>query len=649
MTLHADDATMALLLNELHTHSNDYSYVHANLPEFQAHNSPAACPQWDEFSDRDKARFLFPYTGGHVSCDPNAEEPYEGIPRAAVAKTSVSKKTAAPNSAPKPAHVPTAPSTTSVVSNSQVLSYLASTGANPNTNQLWNVLAPRVSALTSRQLVVSLQDMITKLSGLKLDDPLGAVGTATADQYVKWRQSFRRDLISVGPLILNKLLQQLGVAWQAFDIVVSDVPGDSISAVEYSRAGYTLFITNRHEVTIVSDDTEHTGDDRITAINEAIEGLVINKQEGKFLGFHDIPPAAYELAASFCTVYVVEAGKGKIHTCSFKPNGPLVDGALALYFDTKLRPQVLSSQPLYSAPDYVHDYIAYCVWRSAGDRLGTLAALLDKRTLLEADRALNTTDKLVVTNKVRAMEKLQLVMNTLKLPASADSAVTALDKARGSRNRTLVTQFIQKNVGGILAGDLMPSVETVRKAHSIVQFLRSNYPAGFEDGKEWNLYGVAYNHMARALDPVVKGKLRFFDVQKATNSLARFETRSILAAEGCDVLVDDSYADRAIDSAEMTSADIGIVMRFDQAKMVVLSRLVNSGEVGIVVMKVNLSAFTTVYLEATNAILFPEGKAVCRHVRLYKFGKLHNAEVFLVLSNATTLSQNNLKAPREIF
>jgi len=430
---------------------------------------------------------------------------------------------------------------------------------------------------------------------------------------------------------------------------VSDMPGDSVSAVEYSRAGYTLFITSRHEVTIVSDNTEHTGDDRITAINEAIEGLVINKQEGKFLGFHDIPPAAYELAASFCTVYVVDAGKGKIHTCSFKPNGPLVDGALALYFDTKLRPLVMSSQPLYSAPDYVHDYIAYCVWRSAGDRLGTLAALLDKRTLLEADRALNTTDKLVVTNKVRAMEKLQLVMNTLKIAASADSAVAALDKARGSRNRTLVTQFIQKNVGGILAGDLMPSIETVRKAHGIVQFLRSNYPVGFEEGKEWNLYGIAYNHMARALDPVVKGKLRFFDVQKATNSLARFETRSILAAEGCDVLIDDSYADRAIDAVEMTSADIDIVMRFDQAKMVVLSRLVNAGEVGVVVMKVNLSAFTTEYLETTNTILFPDGKAVCRHVRLYKFGKLHNAEVFLVLSNATTMSQNNVKAPREIF
>jgi hypothetical protein len=146
------------------------------------------------------------------------------------------------------------------------------------------------------------------------------------------------------------------------------------------------------------------------------------------------------------------------------------------------------------------------------------------------------------------------------------------------------------------------------------------------------LVGVAYGHMIPPLKEKL-GSLDTYDIKKATDSQIKFTEGNIVDIKaGRGVLViDDSYTSKITLKAKEPFAMthlVAIDTPLDVYKVQCFTRNCNEANI---FSKIDIKHACS---EVMKNILFPsDGKQPFKYVRLLKFGKLHNGEVFLFLSN----------------
>jgi len=235
---------------------------------------------------------------------------------------------------------------------------------------------------------------------------------------------------------------------------------------------------------------------------------------------------------------------------------------------------------------------------------------------------------LTATAKLAPAAKLPAIEKIVGLGGVAGPAVVAnLALLRASRNRSPVSQYTQKNVGSPICAQAPIFADTTMKAWLIKsEILRTPLASpGLT-----RVYGVAYNHMGPALAGLTTD-IAYHDKVVAKDSPQSFSVANIYDVNDGNVIVDDTMVTvLSPDDAKERSLVPGY-----SGDLLKLEKFIGlSNDTEVVVSKMSFATFANPTLVvAVLALLFPtKGTPPYHYVRLLKFGKLHNLEVYLFLS-----------------
>lgn len=228
--------------------------------------------------------------------------------------------------------------------------------------------------------------------------------------------------------------------------------------------------------------------------------------------------------------------------------------------------------------------------------------------------------------------------------ASVKSAVEKLAYERDHRNISPLMQYAYKNLASIGGNQCIPAADTMLKGARIRTYLDNVLKVKHTDG---TFYGIAYGHMVESVK-APNLSLKLVDISPAKHAAHMIEIGNIYKIDKDlkipdkpYLVIDDTMTEGKIGKKEKDSllrSDIQVVegMSGDLNKINKFTKFVDSPIT--IVSKVSMAN----YDEATwKNLLFPDSKLgkKYRHVALYKFGKLHNNEAFLVLSNHPSVSE----------
>lgn len=236
-------------------------------------------------------------------------------------------------------------------------------------------------------------------------------------------------------------------------------------------------------------------------------------------------------------------------------------------------------------------------------------------------------------------DKSAVLKNIFASDGQVVTACQALKEARDVRNRSSCSQYLNKNVGSFAAAQLPIFLDTVEKASRIRRHM-ADLKILPSDKDALDVYGVAYGHMSPLLKSLLPaGKVKFYDIVKAKNSTAEWEKGNVwdLCSPG-GYVIDDSYCSKI----NTLNRDIYHWPEPGNGDHLKLSKAVLH-PMKVAYMKMSIASFATnAQRTLISNLLFPSDKKhPYKTVRLFKFGKLHNEEVFLFLSNHALVAASN--------
>ena len=235
-------------------------------------------------------------------------------------------------------------------------------------------------------------------------------------------------------------------------------------------------------------------------------------------------------------------------------------------------------------------------------------------------------------------ERMALYTKQFGITSTVEQTIDIVSEARKIRNKVDSIQYVNKNSGSVNGSQLPQFLDTVLKFEGARRYMELNdlLPSQNEAYADTPMavYGVAYGH---ANDTIVKmsgrpDNVKFYDQTKAANSTAAFHKGNIF-----DTVVDDIYVIDDTDTAKNLKDAVAKMNGVDvtwSGDMLKLRRFCEHPP-RYALSKVSLSLFQDQSRRTlVNSLLYPPGaKQPFASVRLRKFGKLHNLEVFLELSN----------------
>jgi len=225
--------------------------------------------------------------------------------------------------------------------------------------------------------------------------------------------------------------------------------------------------------------------------------------------------------------------------------------------------------------------------------------------------------------------KRMLALDDLMGPGmmDGDRVKEFLTQCRKSRNRTAVTERIQKQCGSVYGAQMPFPIDTALKIH--YQVCEANKCEPVVEGNVVRVYGAKYRMMMPVLDRL-PGDVRYHDVVHNPEAPAAYSQANVLDINDGDFVFDAHHASTLkAKTANLTGKPVGY--RVDLAKM---ERFITLTKTKFISSAMSLSTFVSKHdYDKACDILFPRNAPQpFPYVRLMKFGKLHNMEVHLVLS-----------------
>lgn len=487
-----------------------------------------------------------------------------------------------------------------------------------------------------------LTDLMARLVRIKGATPtpvsgkVGEIKDVSAAQYEAWASNGDSSKYIVGPYLLLKLAQQA----QALQKLTED--GLTIQA-----GGTTLIVHSAFEL---------EGDREAFARNF--------KTSGKQLAYSHIPLEGYLLAELFHRYYQLlpndkfakavlytpkKIEEARLHVTPplFKPSRVKEDGVLKQVASRARR-----------AVDEIAEQInkGSCVsWGKADTLIDGLARVCS--TYLKSSGiteykmtavSLFNADLSIVNSLFEDAQKCTGIKDKAELMrtklgvSSIQGAMELLASERKHRNVTEVAQYSYKNIGSLGGNSAYPALDTMLKGERIKFFLEKMLSVPLD---RVVMYGAAYAHMSQPFKSAGVF-LKLLDKDPAKEG-AQVEIGNVY---GIDSQLKDKKPGVVVIDDTMTPSNIS------ESDANELKRLygieVNKGQTGdwnklqkfvlcpehtfvskISLANVNESAFQRLFFPGSiKGSIVTEGPF--KHVSLYKFGKFHNPEVFLVLSNA---------------
>jgi hypothetical protein len=163
-------------------------------------------------------------------------------------------------------------------------------------------------------------------------------------------------------------------------------------------------------------------------------------------------------------------------------------------------------------------------------------------------------------------------------------------------------------------------------------YARVGSPQAFAQDENVKVYGTGYAHMAPAFEGLAG--LTWWDVRKADGSLANYIEGSIYDVTHGTVILDDTWTPGDASPKMCSDRHLPPSTPNDIVKLTKLVELFKAeAKPKLVISKVSLAIFGKKWLPHVKGLLMPEDKPIARSVRVLKFGKLHNQEVYVAISN----------------
>ncbi len=489
-------------------------------------------------------------------------------------------------------------------------------------------------------------------AGQDFMDPAQKFGVArdiSQSDLQNWRKFRAKKMRVYGPYMLTKVLHQAKVSFSLEQQQIT--PGDMLADppvyptyadphVKFSRHGIDLIANSKY---ILQADT-------LGSQTEAFASFLADfKYRKKYVLFRPTSREAYDLANIFLYVYDVRCdAKKKELVTSLNPDAPAYDPDIEALIES-LRESSRSLPSKVTAVDEIYDFVAGCAdaFLTEANREAIRRAKSDAVKYAEVDlkATFSVMDR---AYKMRDSERYKYLFD-LGITGNPEKTCDYLKACRSIRNRKNcphITQLIQKNAASAFGPDSVQFVDTALKGANILQYFLNE--GGTFDGKDFSLYGVAYNHMGPVVDRLLQGvsSKRSYDLEAAKDSPEAFILGDILkwvprtpTPLKTEFVLDDTWLHAMAkpyikaNGIDMQLVDLDKVQRF-------CAKPVNTA-----VLKVSLKSLVS---NTIRNLLLPDppNTPPYNYVRVMKFGKLHNDEVFLFLSNDADILENGYRRSR---
>jgi len=456
---------------------------------------------------------------------------------------------------------------------------------------------------------------------------MGDIIEITPGQYDAWAKGFSDTEEEVGPYLLQKYAQQNGV--RMF------ISGDNFK-LRYS--GMELECVDAYEV---------RGDP-----SKFAKGLT-NKR--KPLVYSSISRQAYVMQAIFHRFYSVENGPGSSLQAGVYVSKKMTDARLndlpsLIQDEDELNPGPFRKALMEVAVEFNKAGVEYCDHDVAIEKIARMCEkhlqavdmdnyMIDALTSMTSAMTMFDSAFDAAAKADNIKDKATIIRSTTKCSKIQD-AVQLLASERDHRNVSPAMQYAYKQMGSIGGNSSIPACDTILKGARIKSFLDNEMGFEPETVGKMAMYGVAYGHMVPTLqyDSI---EMSLYDKKpepRCKYSVAEANIFSIDAdwskvEKG--IIIDDTMTEslpsqKEQKALEITGVKIDVTKSGDWNKLQKFLRM----PPGITI--ISKMSFKNVEQTTWMEMLFPDDEKMrkWKHVGITKFGKLHNNEVFLTLSNA---------------
>jgi hypothetical protein len=462
-----------------------------------------------------------------------------------------------------------------------------------------------------KRVIKALANIVAKGQHLSKMSRWGEFFEISDAEFVTWSSSHKKDVIILGPHMLQKFLAQANVSYER-----EVIPGSG-NWNKWTRNGVTVASTDRDELLL--DKYDHDSEEKAwEALLE--EFFVIKKQ----VVYTPIDFGAYKTFDIFASLYQVKVKDNKMSAHAWESKMLLPTHVVSKMEDLKT---FLGEKTfMYTDADHSREDAARYImeWKHYEEMDPIISSLEDNANIqLEQYVDKLPAFKVPASEKIR---KLSEITGTKTVLAS----VTKLDDLRKNRNKeSAINQYVNKNVGSVTAYYSPQAFETMDKGFNIVAALE-HYGLRPKE-KEWAVYGVAYGHMNRGFDETDL-KCSYYDIKRADMSSAKWTHGDICNANS-PFIIDDTYIQQPPDSYP---SGRGKHYTYDHHKLEWFASAKCPSKV--IVTKLSMERFKTKEQVAElRKILLPPPigsnppKPPFRSFTFFKVGKLHNAEFFALL------------------
>lgn len=499
---------------------------------------------------------------------------------------------------------------------------------------LMSTILTAVSEYNHRMTTKEVLEIFAVINGymgdLRPDELWGTVSNIGPRDYSAWQRAQKTSSFLVGPLTLWNHLKKQNAAY-----VIEDTAIEGRQRLVYTRNGVTLRCYDRFRV----DNPEDTGPMPEAMVDRFLETI---KYKGKPVKYSNVKEESYMLAAATLTKYAFKSTKGTISVSLIQPSSAnsaphvqldgLVADAVDIVVDTFTEHPFEETDAVFIFEKLARLIQAKCpVSEELEEELMGSIGPLNEAMISYVD----AFDE--IKRATTAGARTTLYQNHFRANTSVDTALLQLKYARDIRNASPASQIVNHNVASVWGTHFPEWVDTMEKGHNIVYALKNKYKLTFTQDDRLTIVGVAYGHMTDALtntlalSPIQPARVMCIDRVKAKNSPESFVEM--------DVFLYDEEGRWVIDDANAHTPTDAYYAKFDNQKSTTNGDYVRASNYlrlksPVIVMKASLNNFRTPAQVNNWMMLWSEYKDYI--FRIVKFGKLHNAEVFIILIQTET-------------
>jgi len=476
--------------------------------------------------------------------------------------------------------------------------------------------------MTASHLADQLSVLIHNLRTITPQATMGVGVTIEEEAFNSWQAQNSADVAHVGPYLFVKLLLQAGAQWSFWEHPTSDEP-----YLLLKHNGVHAYCTSRYDLQLETQG--------LSAVDEAAEFAVMArgvKVSAKQIRLVKVPKSVYNVVHGLIMRYDIKSEKDKFTiVAATSPTfyGMPVSSALSRIAEGLKKEDTRPG----TAADEIIDWMARMIVGKYPAELDIVVPVLNKQ-VTEVSKVIEDFASQCEARKEDApMDKIKF-LEKLAITRDVESALRTLRVDREKRNRKecpQISQYVQKNVASVYAPNMMPMFETHCKLKQVLKRLASFVPKEWEDYPV-HVYGVAYDHMGSAIEVLPRhGKVQYFDILKQRQSNTVYTDGNVfdmVPGDGPCIVVDDTLVSSIPQERQM-------MYPTEHNASLFKLRIILSKSPAIVATKLSLSAFTNA--GAVAQLLAGSGY---RLVQVAKFGKLHNSEVFVVLSKYSAIARN---------